>query len=81
MLGVPAVATLDDIPFPVDIVNIFRRPEFVPEIVEAAIRNGARCVWMQDGAVHEEAGRRAEGAGLQVIMNQCILQIRSRLIP
>ena len=62
-----------------DIVDIFRRPEFVPEIVEAAIRKGAKVVWMQEGVVHEEAARRAEAAGLVVIMDRCILKDHRRL--
>jgi hypothetical protein len=58
----------------VDIVDIFRRAEFVPEIVEAAIRIGARAVWMQEGVVHEEAAARAAAAGLAVVMDRCILK-------
>jgi predicted CoA-binding protein len=58
----------------VDIVDIFRRAEFVPEIVEAAIRIGARAVWMQEGVVHEEAAARAKAAGLAVVMDRCILK-------
>jgi hypothetical protein len=63
----------------VDIVDIFRRSEFVPEIVEAAIRKGAKVIWMQEGVVHEEAARRAEEAGLQVVMDRCILKDHRRL--
>jgi predicted CoA-binding protein len=59
VLGEKAWATLDDVPEAVDLVNIFRQPRFVPEIVEAAIRIGAKGVWMQEGVVHEEAARRA----------------------
>ncbi len=74
VLGERAWPDLDAVPEPVDIVDIFRRPEFVPEIVEAAIRKGAKVIWMQEGVVHEEAARRAEAAGLEVVMDRCILK-------
>ena len=74
IMGEKSYASLDEIPEPVDIVNIFRRPEFVPEIVEAAIRIGAKGVWMQEDVVHEEAAARARAAGLRVVMNRCILK-------
>ncbi|HWQ56637.1 MAG TPA: CoA-binding protein [Bryobacteraceae bacterium] len=79
VLGEKAWPDLDSVPEPVDIVNIFRRPEFVPDLVEAAIRIGARVVWMQEGVIHEEAARRAEAAGLTVIMDRCILKEHRRL--
>jgi uncharacterized protein len=67
------------VPERVDIVDIFRRAEFVPEIVDAAIRIGARAVWMQEGVVHEEAAARARGAGLEVVMDRCILKDHRRM--
>lgn len=73
VLGEKAYATLDEIPERVDIVNVFRRSEFVPEIVDAAIRIGAKCVWMQEGVVNEEAAATARAAGLAVVMDRCIL--------
>jgi uncharacterized protein len=79
VLGETAYPDLDSVPGPVDIVDIFRRSEFVPEIVEAAIRKGARVIWMQEGVVHEEAAKRAESAGLTVIMDRCILKDHRRL--
>ena len=79
VLGERSYASLDEVPEPVDIVDIFRRPEHVPEIVEAAIRKGAKAIWMQEGVVHEEAARRAESAGLAVIMDRCILKEHKRL--
>ncbi len=79
VLGEKAYPDLDAVPGPVDIVNIFRRSEFVPEIVDAAIRKGARVVWMQEGVYHEEAARKAEAAGLIVIMDRCILKDHRRL--
>jgi predicted CoA-binding protein len=79
VLGEKCYPDLDSVPEQVDIVDIFRRPEFVPEIVEAAIRKGAKVIWMQEGVVHEEAARRAEEAGLVVIMDRCILKDHRRL--
>lgn len=79
VLGEKAYPDLDAVPGPVDIVNIFRRSEFVPEIVEAAIRKGARAIWMQEGVVHEEAARRAAQAGLVVVMDRCILKEHRKL--
>lgn len=59
------------IPEPVEVVDIFRRPEHVPPLVEQAIRIGARAVWMQLGVIHEEAAERARRAGLAVVMDRC----------
>jgi predicted CoA-binding protein len=72
VLGEKSYARLEDVPERVDIVDIFRRSEFVPEIVESAIRIRARVVWMQEGVMHAEAAERARRAGLTVIMNTCI---------
>ena len=74
VLGERAYATLEDVPDPVDIVNLFRRSEFVPEIVDSAIRIGAKAIWMQEGVIHEEAAHKAEAAGLSVVMDHCILK-------
>ncbi len=74
VLGEPSYARLEDIAQPVDIVDIFRRSQFVPEVVESAIRIGARAVWMQEGVIHPEAAERARQAGLHVVMNACILK-------
>jgi hypothetical protein len=79
VLGEKSYPDVDSIPGPIDIVDIFRRPECVPEIVEAAIRKGAQAVWMQEGVVHEEAARRAQDAGLVVTMDHCILKDHRRL--
>ena len=79
VLGEKAYPDLESIPGPIDIVDIFRRSEFVPEIVEAAIRKGAKAIWMQEGVHHEGARRRAEEAGLIVIMDRCILKDHRRL--
>lgn len=74
VLGEKCYARLEDIPEHVDIVDIFRRSQFVPEIVESAIKIGARGVWMQEGVIHSEAAERARSVGLFVIMNACILK-------
>src|ERR1700735_82969 len=71
VLGEKSYARLEDIPEHVDIVDVFRRPVFVPDIVESAIRIGARGVWMQEGVIHPQAAERARSAGLFVIMNSC----------
>jgi hypothetical protein len=77
-LGEKAYARLEDIPEPIDIVNIFRRPDAVEPIVEAAIRIGARMVWMQEGVIHRPAAEKARAAGLGVIMDRCILKEHRR---
>jgi predicted CoA-binding protein len=74
VLGHKAYATLDEVPGPIEIVNIFRRSEFVPEVVDAAIRRQAKVVWMQEGVIHEEAAARARAAGIEVVMDRCILK-------
>ena len=79
VLGEKSYPDLDSIPDRVDIVDIFRRPEFVLEIVESAIRKGARAIWMQEGVVHEEAAARAAAAGLAVVMDRCILKDHRRI--
>jgi predicted CoA-binding protein len=65
---------------PLDIVNIFRRSEHVPEIVDAAIRIGAKSVWMQEGVVHDGAAAMARAAGLEVVMDRCILKEHRALV-
>jgi predicted CoA-binding protein len=72
VLGEKAYASLRDIPEVVDVVDIFRRPEYVPPIVEDAIAMGAKVVWMQLGIINEEAALRAESAGLTVVMDACM---------
>ena len=79
VLGERCYPDLDSVPEPVDIVNIFRRSEFVPEIVEAAIRKGAKMIWMQEDVVHERAAARAAEAGIAVVMDRCILKDHRRL--
>ena len=79
ILGEKAYPTLLSIPEKVDIVDIFRRPEDVPPVVEEAIKIGARVVWMQEGIVNEEAALRAREAGLKVVMDRCLKKEHQRL--
>jgi len=79
ILGEKVYARLEDIPEHVDIVDVFRRPEFVPEIVESAIRIGANALWLQEEVVHEEAAQRARKAGLVVVMDKCLLKEHRRM--
>ena len=74
VLGEKSYGRLEDVPEPVDIVNIFRRPEAVEPIVDSAIRIAARMVWMQEGVVHQAAAEKARAAGLGVVMDRCILK-------
>ena len=74
VLGEKVYSALDAVPEPFDVVVIFRRSEFVPEVVEAAIRKGAKVVWMQEGVIHEQAAERARAAGLQAVIDRCILK-------
>lgn len=72
ILGLPCYPNLAAIPEPVDIVDIFRRPEDVGPIVEEAITVKAKAVWMQEGVVNETAAAQAKAAGLLVVMDRCI---------
>jgi predicted CoA-binding protein len=72
IMGEKSYASLSEIPEKVDIVQIFRKPEDVPPVVEEAIKMGAKVVWMQEGIVNEEAGQAAEEAGLFVVMDVCM---------
>ncbi len=74
VLGEKSYARLEDVPERIDIVDIFRRLEYVPDIVESAIRIGAGAVWMQEGVFHSAAAARAREAGLFVIEDSCILK-------
>lgn len=80
VLGEKSYARLEDVPDKIDIVNVFRRPEFTPEIVESAIKVGAKVVWMQEGVVNEAAAARAREAGLEVVMDKCILKEHRKML-
>ncbi len=72
ILGERCYAALQDIPFPVAIVDIFRNVKAIPEIVAEAIAVGAKVVWMQLGLEEPESARKAKQAGLQVVMDRCL---------
>ena len=74
VLGEKAYRTLSDIPEKIDLVDVFRRPQFVPEIVDEAIRLKIPSVWLQEGVIHTQAAQKARDAGLNVVMDRCILK-------
>ncbi len=73
-LGEKSYSTLLDVPEKIDIVNIFRRPEYVEEVVDQAIQLQVPAIWMQEGVVHEKAASKARQAGILVLMDRCILK-------
>lgn len=73
-LGEKAYANLSAVPEKIDIVDVFRRPEFVPEVVNEAIKLKVPVIWMQEDVVHEEAAQKARKAGIKVVMDRCILK-------
>jgi len=77
-LGEKAYASLLDVPEKIDIVNIFRRPEAVPEVVDQAIQLKVPAIWMQEGVVNEAAAEKARAAGIFVVMDRCILKEHMR---
>jgi hypothetical protein len=79
IFGEKAYPSLLDIPDKVDVVQVFRKPEDVPPVVDDAIKIGAKVVWMQEGIVNEEAARTARAAGLKVVMNACMRATHKRL--
>ncbi len=74
VLGEQAYPTLRDVPDNIDVVDIFRRPEFVPEIVEQAIERKVPAIWMQETVIHEAAAAKARQAGIFVVMDRCLLK-------
>ncbi len=80
VLGEKSYARLEDVPEKIDCVNVFRRPQFVPAIVESAIRIGAKSLWLQEGVIHADAAERARQAGLSVVMDKCILKEHRKLL-
>ena len=73
-LGERAYASLLDVPEQIDIVNIFRRPEFVEEVVNQAVQLKVPAIWMQEDVVHQRAAEKARAAGIFVVMDRCILK-------
>ena len=82
VLGEPCYPSLLEIPSStkVDLVNVFRRPEAIPLVVEQTIQISVRAIWMQEGVVHGEAAHQAEKAGLTVVMDRCLLKEHSKYI-
>lgn len=79
ILGEKSYPDLESIPEPVDVVDIFQRPDRVPPLTDSAIDIGARVLWMQIGVVHEPAAERARAAGLDVVMDRCMKIEHARL--
>jgi len=82
VFGEPAYASLLDVPddVAVDVVDVFRRPEYTPEVARQAVAVGAKVLWLQEGIVSDEAQAIAEAGGLDVIMGICIMKVRKRLM-
>ncbi len=80
ILGEKCYARLEDIPESIDIVDVFHRSEFVPDIVESSINIAAKCVWLQEEVQHDEAAAKARAAGLYVVQDRCILKEHRRLL-
>ncbi|MDP6822432.1 MAG: CoA-binding protein [Dehalococcoidia bacterium] len=80
VLGVKSYASLEDVPGPIDIVDVFRRPENIPDIARSAVAVGAKVLWTQLDIVSEEGAEIAGAAGLEVVMDRCTLIEHERLI-
>jgi len=78
--GQPSYPSLAQVPEPIDIVNVFRRSEFLPEIIDEAIAVGAKAVWAQLGVLSDDAANKAHAANLPLVMDQCIKVERNRLL-
>ena len=74
ILGKPCFRSLSDIPFPIDMADLFLNPTRVPPVVDQAIDMGVRAIWMQEGVVHNESAQKAGKAGIKVVMNKCIMK-------
>lgn len=81
VLGEKSYGSLSEIPHKIDVVNIFRRSEFVPEIVDEAIRLKVPAIWMQEGVIHQQAAELARQAGIFVVMDLCILKEHRTRFP
>jgi predicted CoA-binding protein len=79
VLGEKAYPSLDEVPDPIDVVDVFRRAEHTPEIARHAVRAGAKVLWLQMGIVNDVARRIAEESGLQVVMDTCMMTAHRRL--
>jgi uncharacterized protein len=80
VFGVPMLPSLDQVPEPIDIVDVFRRPEHTPDVARAAVAAGARALWLQMGIRSPEARAIAEGAGLTYVEDRCLKVDHARLL-
>jgi uncharacterized protein len=80
VFGVPVLPSLDQVPEPIDLVDVFRRPEFTPEVARAAVAAGAKAVWLQLGIRSDEARAIATGAGLTYVQDRCLKVDHARLL-
>ena len=80
VLGEKAYASLSEVPEKIDIVDVFRRSEAVPEVVDEAVRLGIPYLWLQEDVIHDIAAERARAAGIKVVMDRCILKEHRRLL-
>lgn len=80
VLGLKCYPDLAALPEPADIVDVFRRSEAVPEVVDAAVATNAKALWLQLGVIHEAAAQKAEQSGILVVMDRCILVDHQRLM-
>ena len=78
--GVPMLASLDEVPEPIDLVDVFRRPEYTPDVARAAVAAGARALWLQLGIRNDEARVVAEEAGLAYVEDRCLKVDHARLL-
>ena len=79
VLGEPAFPDLESILFAVDLVDVFRAPEHVPDLVESCIKLGIKNLWLQDGVIHDESALRAQRAGITVVMDRCMARDLAQL--
>ncbi len=79
ILGKPCFASLKDIPVKVDMADLFLNPTRVPPVVDEAIEIGVRVIWMQLGVVENESAEKARGAGIQVVMDRCVMRELQRM--
>ena len=80
VFGEKSYPDLESVPEKIDVVQVFRKPEDVPSVVDDAIKVGAKVIWMQEGISHEEAAQKARDAGLKVVMDACMRATHRRLI-
>jgi predicted CoA-binding protein len=80
ILGCPVYRRVRDVPGPVDLVDVFRRREELPSVIDDVLAAGAAALWLQIGCIDEDGARRARDAGLTVVMNRCLMAEHARLL-